>query len=50
MHTFGHPGDIDALIEVCARWKITLVEDAAESLGSFYKRPPHRHLRRDRRR
>lgn len=37
MHTFGHPVDLDALVEVCARWNLVLVEDAAESLGSFYK-------------
>ncbi|KQT31163.1 aminotransferase DegT [Sphingomonas sp. Leaf412] len=37
MHTFGHPADIDGLVEVCARWGIALIEDAAESLGSFYK-------------
>lgn len=37
MHTFGHPVEIDALIDVCKRWRLVLVEDAAESLGSFYK-------------
>ncbi|MCG7544864.1 LegC family aminotransferase [Pseudoalteromonas sp. MM17-2] len=37
MHTFGHPAKMDALKEVCERYHITLVEDAAESLGSFYK-------------
>lgn len=37
MHTFGHPSDIDGLMTVCRRWNIALVEDAAESLGSFYK-------------
>lgn len=37
MHTFGHPVDLDALIDVCTRWNIVMVEDAAESLGSFYK-------------
>ena len=37
MHTFGHPVQLDELIVVCAKWNITLVEDAAESLGSFYK-------------
>lgn len=37
MHTFGHPADLDGLVSVCARWQIALVEDAAESLGSFYK-------------
>ncbi len=37
MHTFGHPCKIDAIQKICERWHITLVEDAAESLGSFYK-------------
>lgn len=37
MHTFGHPADIDGLLGVCSRWKLALVEDAAESLGSLYK-------------
>mgnify|MGYP005819287717 CR=1 FL=1 len=37
MHTFGHPVEIDELKTVCLKWNITLVEDAAESLGSFYK-------------
>lgn len=34
MHTFGLPGRIEQLVEVCARWGIALVEDAAESIGS----------------
>lgn len=37
MHTFGHPVHLDELAKVCKRWNIELVEDAAESLGSFYK-------------
>lgn len=37
MHTFGHPCKIDEIAKICHKWKITLVEDAAESLGSFYK-------------
>lgn len=37
MHTFGHPVNLDALNKVCARWNLTVVEDAAESLGSTYK-------------
>ncbi|MFT6734929.1 MAG: aminotransferase in exopolysaccharide biosynthesis [Polaribacter sp.] len=37
MHTFGHPVELDELLIVCKKWNITLVEDAAESLGSFYK-------------
>ncbi|MGX5913505.1 LegC family aminotransferase [Aliidiomarina sp. Khilg15.8] len=37
MHTFGHPVHLDEILSVCQRWKIILVEDAAESLGSYYK-------------
>ena len=37
MHTFGHPIHIDELVEVLNEWRIELVEDAAESIGSFYK-------------
>ena len=37
MHTFGHPCKIDEIKEICDKWYMTLVEDAAESLGSYYK-------------
>lgn len=37
MHTFGFPVHIDELLNVCNQWKIPVVEDAAESLGSYYK-------------
>lgn len=37
MHTFGHPVELDELLTVCQKWQLVLVEDAAESLGSFYK-------------
>lgn len=37
MHTFGHPVHLDELVEVCNAWHIELIEDAAESIGSFYK-------------
>ncbi|MEE1979638.1 LegC family aminotransferase [Shewanella xiamenensis] len=37
MHTFGHPVELDELVSVCLKWQLVLVEDAAESLGSFYK-------------
>ncbi len=37
MHTFGHPVKIDELATLCNEWYIELVEDAAESIGSFYK-------------
>jgi perosamine synthetase len=37
MHTFGHPVNLDLLTEVCKRYGVPMVEDAAESLGSYYK-------------
>jgi perosamine synthetase len=37
MHTFGHPVDMDGLQTVCNQYGIVIVEDAAESLGSYYK-------------
>lgn len=37
MHCFGHPGDLDAILEICGRYDLPLIEDAAESLGSYYK-------------
>ncbi|MBF0232994.1 MAG: LegC family aminotransferase [Desulfamplus sp.] len=37
MHTFGHPVDIDPLAELCREFKLEMIEDAAESLGSYYK-------------
>lgn len=37
MHTFGHPVELDGLLEVCNRWHLLLIEDSAESLGSYYK-------------
>jgi aminotransferase in exopolysaccharide biosynthesis len=37
MHTFGHPCKIDEIEIICEKWGIILVEDSAESLGSYYK-------------
>ena len=37
MHTFGHSCEIDRIAEICTRYNIPLVEDAAESIGSYYK-------------
>ncbi|MEO6410735.1 MAG: LegC family aminotransferase [Burkholderiaceae bacterium] len=34
MHVFGHPADIDALLGVAHDFRLALIEDAAESLGS----------------
>ncbi len=37
MHTFGLPCRIDEIADICKQYNIALVEDAAESLGSYYK-------------
>ncbi len=37
MHTFGHPVDLDTLEEISSRYKLEMIEDAAEALGSYYK-------------
>ena len=37
MHTFGHPCRITEIAEICEDFGLALIEDAAESLGSFYK-------------
>jgi perosamine synthetase len=37
MHTFGHPVEIDTIVNICEKYNVVLVEDAAESIGSFYK-------------
>lgn len=36
MHTFGFPVHLDPLLLICKHWNISVVEDAAESLGSYY--------------
>ncbi|MFJ7917868.1 MULTISPECIES: LegC family aminotransferase [unclassified Lysinibacillus] len=36
MHTFGHAADIEGLLKVCEMYNLILVEDAAESLGTYY--------------
>ncbi|HHB94093.1 MAG TPA: LegC family aminotransferase [Campylobacterales bacterium] len=37
MHTFGHSCKIDEIVNICDKYHIAVVEDAAESLGSYYK-------------
>jgi perosamine synthetase len=40
MHTFGFPVHLDELMVICKKWNISIVEDAAESIGSEYKGKP----------
>ena len=37
VHIFGHPCDISEVIKIAKRFKLRVIEDAAEALGSFYK-------------
>ncbi len=37
MHTFGHPNEMDSLVSISQKFNLILIEDAAESLGSYYK-------------
>tara|TARA_B100000767_G_C19743577_1_gene527386 strand:- start:443 stop:1606 length:1164 start_codon:yes stop_codon:yes gene_type:complete len=37
MHTFGHPCKIDEILKICNSYNIAVLEDSAESMGSFYK-------------
>jgi perosamine synthetase len=36
MHTFGHPVDLEGMLAIARDFHIALIEDAAESLGSYY--------------
>ena len=36
VHIFGHPVEMDALLEICQLYNIDIIEDATESLGSEY--------------
>jgi dTDP-4-amino-4,6-dideoxygalactose transaminase len=37
VHLYGFAADMDKIIEICKRYKVTVIEDAAESLGTLYK-------------
>lgn len=37
MHTFGHACRIEEIKTICDKYNISLVEDAAEAMGSFYQ-------------
>lgn len=38
VHLYGHAVDIDPLVSLCKQYRIDLVEDACESLGTLYKK------------
>lgn len=37
VHLYGQSADIDPIVELCERYEVTLIEDAAEALGATYK-------------
>lgn len=37
VHLYGMPAKIDDIVEICQRYQVPLIEDAAEALGSTYK-------------
>ncbi len=37
VHLFGHPAEIGSIIRIAKKYKLKVIEDAAESIGSFYK-------------
>ena len=38
VHVFGHACKIDQLLKICKKYKLLLIEDAAEAIGSYYKK------------
>jgi len=38
VHLYGHPGDMDEIIELASKYSIDIIEDACQSLGSTYKK------------
>lgn len=37
VHIYGHPADMDKIMEIAEKYNLYVIEDATESLGSFYK-------------
>lgn len=37
VHLYGLSADMDKIVELCKKYDVTLIEDAAESLGTYYK-------------
>lgn len=40
VHLYGHPFEVDAMLEICRKHGLKLVEDAAQAHGAFYRGKP----------
>lgn len=40
VHLYGLSADMDRILNICRKYDVTVIEDAAESLGTFYKGRP----------
>lgn len=38
VHVLGHPNQMDAILEICHKYDILLLEDSCEALGSVYQK------------
>ena len=38
VHLYGHPADMDEIIDIASKYSIDIIEDACQSLGSTYKK------------
>lgn len=38
VYAYGHPPQVDKIIKICKKFKIKVIEDSAEALGTFYKK------------
>lgn len=40
VHLYGHPADMDSILKIAKKYKLLVIEDAAEALGTKYKGKP----------
>jgi len=40
VHLYGHPAEMDAILDIAKKYKLWVIEDAAEALGAEFKSKP----------